>query len=244
MKINEKKDLKVIIFDLDRTIFDWDKVQLLARSKVNQILKYYDIHPHDFWISYDKYHDQLFNWFLEQKMSLKEYRIARYSKPLEKFGIESEELASQLNQTFVSYALNEAIFCKGVEQVLGHCKQYHVKKVILTNGPAYGQRTKIKNLGLLDYIDEIYVSEERGVAKPSEQAFLQICEDYSVEPQECLMVGDDIDVDILPAKKLGMHVFWVENKSIPQKKDQFISQPITDLIDYLEQFNIKSPSET
>ena len=56
-------------------------------------------------------------------------------------------------------------------------------------------------------MDKIYVSEERGCAKPSEQAFLQICEDYSAEPQECLMVEDDINIDILPAEKLGMQVF-------------------------------------
>jgi putative hydrolase of the HAD superfamily len=33
---------------------------------------------------------------------------------------------------------------------------------------------------------------------------LRACEDLNVEPSECLMVGDRIDNDIVPAKVLGM----------------------------------------
>jgi putative hydrolase of the HAD superfamily len=34
--------------------------------------------------------------------------------------------------------------------------------------------------------------------------FLRACEELAIEPAECVMVGDRIDNDIIPAKVLGM----------------------------------------
>jgi putative hydrolase of the HAD superfamily len=34
--------------------------------------------------------------------------------------------------------------------------------------------------------------------------FLRVCADLAVEPQECIMVGDRIDNDVVPARSLGM----------------------------------------
>lgn len=77
MNKSQENKIKVIIFDLDRTIFDWDQVQVLARLKVDELITYYDIEPHDFWLSYDKSHDQLFQLFLNQIINASEYRILR-----------------------------------------------------------------------------------------------------------------------------------------------------------------------
>lgn len=241
MNKSEENKIKVIIFDLDRTIFDWDQVQVLARLKVDELLTYYDIEPHDFWLSYDKSHDQLFQLFLNQSINASEYRILRYLSPLEKFDIHDRGLASQLNQCFIDHALNQAIFCQDAESILNYCKDTALKVVLLTNGPAHRQRKKIEQLNLKQWFDDFYISEEREIAKPSPHAFLQICEDLGVKPEECLMVGDDLDIDILPAMKLGFEVFWLEvNRHCPNevlnmdvKRNQLI-----ELIPYLSQFEM------
>jgi FMN phosphatase YigB (HAD superfamily) len=44
-----------------------------------------------------------------------------------------------------------------------------------------------------------------------------------------LMVGDDLNIDILPALQLGMQVFWVENRTITQQYGDLKSQSIRTL---------------
>ena len=221
--------VKVIIFDLDRTLFDWDQVQVFARLKVDPLLEYYGVDPYEFWIIYDKYHDGIYGLFLQQQLTAHAYRIERYAKPLEKFNIFDRELANQFNQCFIKHALNQARFCEGAQELLNACKQSGYKMALLTNGPAHGQRQKIENLKLTDWMSKFYISEEREIAKPNAEAFLQICQDFQVEASQCLMVGDDLNIDILPALQLGMQVFWVENRTITQQYGDLKSQSIQTL---------------
>jgi HAD superfamily hydrolase (TIGR01549 family) len=48
------------------------------------------------------------------------------------------------------------------------------------------------------------VSEHHGFLKPDVRLFLRACDDLGVQPAECIMVGDRIDNDIVPARLLGM----------------------------------------
>lgn len=48
------------------------------------------------------------------------------------------------------------------------------------------------------------VSGHHGYHKPDVRLFLRACEDLGVEPGDCVMVGDRIDNDIVPARLLGM----------------------------------------
>lgn len=43
-----------------------------------------------------------------------------------------------------------------------------------------------------------------GVRKPDQRLFLAACDSLEVSPNDCVMVGDRIDLDILPARQLGM----------------------------------------
>jgi FMN phosphatase YigB (HAD superfamily) len=48
------------------------------------------------------------------------------------------------------------------------------------------------------------VSETHGYLKPDVRLFLRACADLEVQPGECIMVGDRVDNDIVPARLLGM----------------------------------------
>ncbi len=48
------------------------------------------------------------------------------------------------------------------------------------------------------------VSSSHGYRKPDVRLFLRCCDDLGVRPEECVMVGDRIDNDVVPAKLLGM----------------------------------------
>ena len=56
--------------------------------------------------------------------------------------------------------------------------------------------------GLRDF--EIFTPKDCGVAKPELKSFLFVLEKLQVDPEETVMVGDNIDNDILPAKAIGI----------------------------------------
>jgi putative hydrolase of the HAD superfamily len=58
--------------------------------------------------------------------------------------------------------------------------------------------------GIGQYFHHREVSGTHGYRKPDVRLFLRCCEDLSVTPGECIMVGDRIDNDIAPARVLGM----------------------------------------
>lgn len=58
--------------------------------------------------------------------------------------------------------------------------------------------------GIGQYFHHREVSGTHGFRKPDVRLFLRCCEDLGVAPDECIMVGDRIDNDMVPARTLGM----------------------------------------
>ncbi|MDW7650248.1 MAG: HAD family hydrolase [Bacillota bacterium] len=53
--------------------------------------------------------------------------------------------------------------------------------------------------------------ESMHFSKPHPQYYLEIAEKIDTAPQDCLMIGNDVDDDIAAAAKAGMKTFLVEN---------------------------------
>ena len=67
-----------------------------------------------------------------------------------------------------------------------------------------GSAHRLQHHGLMKYFDIVYSSEEMGRSKPAPDLFLSALNAVGCHPDEACMVGDRIDNDIRPAKKLGM----------------------------------------
>jgi putative hydrolase of the HAD superfamily len=63
---------------------------------------------------------------------------------------------------------------------------------------------KLERLGISDLFDSDAGSAALGLHKPDPRLFLAVCERLGATPADCLMVGDRIDNDIVPARLLGM----------------------------------------
>ena len=87
--------------------------------------------------------------------------------------------------------------------VLAALKQRGLKLGLASNEPEAVLRRMAEH-GIGSFFDNHGVAGVHGFRKPDVRAFLQACEDLDVEPNACIMVGDRIDNDIVPAKHLGM----------------------------------------
>lgn len=62
----------------------------------------------------------------------------------------------------------------------------------------------LRDYGLMPYFDVIAIDEIVGVSKPDPKIFTWALEQARCEAKDALMIGDRPDVDIAPAKTLGM----------------------------------------
>jgi len=86
-------------------------------------------------------------------------------------------------------------------------KGYHIG--IIANQSA-GTEKRLKNWGLMKYIELVIASAEEGVAKPDVEIFLRALNRADCSPENSVMIGDRIDNDIEPANRLGMKTIWVK----------------------------------
>lgn len=73
-----------------------------------------------------------------------------------------------------------------------------------------GSEKRLKNWGIYEYFEVIVASAEAGCAKPDLRIFEIALEKANCKPSDAVMIGDRLDNDIVPAKKLGMKTIWVK----------------------------------
>lgn len=108
--------------------------------------------------------------------------------------------------------------------------------VIATNPifPMLAIEERLRWAGLDQYPYALVTSYENShYCKPNPRYFQEICAKVGVDPEECLMVGNDMEED-LPASTLGMRTFIVDEFLIDRKSGQFTPDDRGSLEDLLE----------
>jgi len=96
-----------------------------------------------------------------------------------------------------------------VKDVLGRFNNLGYSLILISDGIAIKQYEKLIRMELLQYFKEVFISEEIGLEKPNVDFYKKCLNMTGVIPSEALYVGDRLDHDIIPAKKLGMHTVLV-----------------------------------
>ena len=103
--------------------------------------------------------------------------------------------------------------------------------------PAIATRKRISWAGLSETDFEFFTSYENSrYSKPNPNYYLEVTNRLGVSPQECLMVGNDADEDMV-AEKLGMKVFLLTDCLINKSNTDISKYPHGDfnaLIDYIK----------
>ncbi len=89
----------------------------------------------------------------------------------------------------------------GIAEVLVALKARGLRLGLAANQPLRALRS-LDEAGIGHYFENDGVSGVYGWRKPDVRLFLRACEDLGVQPEECIMVGDRIDNDVVPAHLL------------------------------------------
>lgn len=84
---------------------------------------------------------------------------------------------------------------------LKHLKRFYKLGVIANQPEKLNER--LAKFDVLKYFDLVVSSDDVGIVKPNPKIFMYALSQADCLPQEAVMVGDRLDNDIAPAKKLG-----------------------------------------
>lgn len=83
-------------------------------------------------------------------------------------------------------------------------------KIGVIANQSLGTADRLEKHGVLKFIDLVIASAEEGVEKPDKRIFEIALSRAGCKPENAVMIGDRVDNDIIPAKKMGMKTIRVK----------------------------------
>jgi putative hydrolase of the HAD superfamily len=224
-----------IFFDLDRTLWDFDRnsretlTELFYRHNLDEAIG----DPDDF---VDKYHDvnlELWDLYRRGKMTKDVLRIKRFRISFEHFGILDEELAIRFGDDYLEISPTKTKLVPHTLETLDYLLPGY-KLHIITNGFQSTQEVKLKNCKLDSYFTSMTTSEAVGHNKPRPEIFHRALSAANARKEESIMIGDDLQVDILGARQYGIdQVFLNRDNVIHDEKLSHEIKSLSELIGIL-----------
>ncbi len=204
------KKYKHIFFDLDRTIWDFEKNAAEAYHEIYEKHKLQAMgikSLEDFTKSYLKHNEALWDLYRAGKIEKEYLRSRRFEVTLLDFGIDNRELAEQIGMDYVTISPQKTNLFPNSMEILEYLSARYPLHII-TNGFEEVQFSKLKNCRLDHFFTRVITSEAAGHKKPDRRIFDFALQKVGTTATESLMIGDDYEVDILGATAAGMDAVY------------------------------------
>lgn len=209
-----KNTITDVFFDLDHTLWDFEKNSALAFETVfkmqnlevnmTEFLKFYVPINREYWERYRK-----------DEITQKELRFGRLkdSFDLVQYAV-SDDLINFLSVEYIHYLPKFNHLFDGTIEILDYLKaKYNLH--IITNGFAEIQENKLNNSYITHYFKTITNSEMAGVKKPNLLIFEFALNLAKAKKESSIMIGDCIEADVQGALDAGLDaIFFNENNVI------------------------------
>lgn len=199
-----------LLFDLDRTLWDYDANSYEALTRIfNEfdLQKYYST-PEEFLKIYHAKNDQLWDDYRNGKIKKGELRRKRFAMTLKEKKVVDTVLSSEIGSRYMYLTPRLNNLAPNTIQTLEYLKKRGYSLYILTNGFISTQEKKMKHSNISGYFKRLFSSEELGVNKPRKEIFHWAVSSLHAKKSECLMIGDDFEVDIVGAMNYGIDSVW------------------------------------
>lgn len=105
----------------------------------------------------------------------------------------------------------------GAKEVLELCRAHNLPLALVTNGPSDIQCAAVRAVGLESYFKRLVISgdAEVDVRKPHPRVFGLACEALGSRPEETMMVGDNVEADVLGACSVGIQAVYLGSATGP-----------------------------
>jgi len=228
--------IKHIFFDLDHTIWDFDRnaqetllelyevyqLQTLGLTCSTAFIERYTENNHRLW---QKYH--------LGEITKETLRQERFRNTFLELGIKPEHVPHQFEEDYVRISPTKTNLFEGAVKVLAYLQQKYQLHII-SNGFKETTLTKMHLSGLNPYFTQVIISEDVGVNKPNKLIFEHALDKASAIKQESIMIGDSLEADIRGAQDFGMKAIFFNPLKVEQPAD--VAWQIHSLEELLQHF--------
>lgn len=212
------KTYQHLFFDLDHTLWDYDRNVTESLSELYQIYSLQDLGIPTFEKFFESFHAvnfQLWDWYNVGKIDKYNLRKERFPRIFAHAGGNPEAIPAVFEEDFMHRTSSKPHVFPYSKEILTYLNEKYRVHVI-TNGFNESQAKKIKSSGLDGYFELVVTSETTGHKKPDPRIFQFAMEKLSTRPEVCLMIGDNPNSDILGAQRaeIDQVFFNPEGKTI------------------------------
>ncbi|MDD6955454.1 MAG: HAD-IA family hydrolase [Solobacterium sp.] len=195
--------IKAVLWDIDGTLLNFKKAQYVALYKCfnhfneyldDEMVDVYDHINHAYWLMLEK-----------SEISKDELLVKRFADFFDKYDILIDPVS--FNEMYQVELGNTYVFNDNGYETVKALKDRGIIQFAITNGTKTAQDGKLRGSGLIDILDEIFISEDVGYEKPDRRFFEPVAaklKEYGIDKSECIIVGDSESSDMALAKNVGI----------------------------------------
>ena len=197
-----KGQITDVFFDLDHTLWDFEKNSELTFKKIFSESGV-EIDLADFLKAYVPINHAFWKLYREEKVAKEELRYLRLRRSFDSINFDiTDDLINWLSDAYIAHLSSFNNVFPGTFQILNYLKPNY-RLHIITNGFSEIQEKKLVNSQIRDFFQVVVNSEMAGVKKPNPKIFKMALDKANVEPNNALMIGDNLEADILGAQNVG-----------------------------------------
>ena len=210
-----------LFFDLDHTIWDFDKNAEEALHELYGIykLKELGLHSADLFIqTYTRHNHRLWAEYHVGKITKAELRDARFKQTFLDMGLHPDVIPVGFEDDYVKLCPTKTNLFPGAHETLQYLQSKYTLHLI-SNGFRESQDIKISGTNLGTYFQHIIISEEIGVNKPDKAIFEHALNLAGAAKEESLMIGDSLEADVRGALDFGMDAIYFNPAGLDKPGD-------------------------
>jgi putative hydrolase of the HAD superfamily len=220
---NSKSEIKYkhIFFDLDHTIWDFDKnaEETLHELYGTYKLKDIGLHSADLFIeTYTRHNHRLWAEYHLGRISKDELREARFKSTFIELGVPPDMMPNDFEDEYVKLGPTKTNLFPHAHETLAYLQSKYTLHLI-SNGFKESTEIKVAGTNLAPYFQNIIISEVVGVNKPDPLIFQHAIDLAGTTKGESLMIGDSIEADIRGALAFGMDAIYFNPFNLERPAD-------------------------
>ena len=132
-------------------------------------------------------------------------------------GVNADEtLAIHAGQFFRILSMEYVNVYEGTHELLNSLKEAGKNVYLLSNAQRIFTAYEMQLMDIEKYFDGILISSDYKTKKPDKRFFDILLEQYPMNPNTTLFIGNDSKTDIAGAKKVGFDTFYVKSNISPK----------------------------
>lgn len=204
------KKYKALFFDLDNTLWDFEKNSCQAMKQTVKVfgLNFTNSEFDNFFNTYSTINAALWDAYRKNEIGKKELTFKRFQLTFAETGLPEHDF-QQMNTVYLDLMTQQTNLVKDVPEVLEYLKNKGYEMYIITNGFKEVQHKKLENTGINGYFKKIFISEVVQSQKPAKEIFEFALKSANAKKSNSIMIGDDWEIDILGAVNYGIDAVYL-----------------------------------